>query len=283
MTTRHPEAAFPRDRRVRLPGGEEIRVRCWGTEGVPLLLVHGFLGGVQEWDGLPARLAPRFRVAAVDLPGHGESDGGADPERYRVPRVARELGAVQDTVFGGPAWWLGYSMGGRIALAAAAEGIPMRGLLLESASPGIRDEEERRARRLEDEMRARRLEGEGMEAFVSWWLGLPLFQGLSRVPGDIREEARRLRASQRAERMAAWLRGGGTGSQPPYWDALEGLTLPVRLLVGEEDRKFRGVAAAMLSLLPGGSLTVAPGAGHLPHLEAPDAWLAWVEDAVPPA
>lgn len=270
------------DMRVRLPGGEEIRVRRWGTEGIPLLLVHGFLGSVQEWGGLPERLVPRFSVAAVDLPGHGESDGGTEPGRYDVPRVARELGAVQAAVFGGPAWWLGYSMGGRIALAAAAMGVPMRGLLLESASPGIPGEEGRRARREEDGLRARRLETEGTEAFVSWWLGLPLFAGLARLPRDVREEARRLRASQKAGRMAAWLRGGGAGSQPSYWDELEGLELPVRILVGEEDEKFRKTADAMLPLLPRGTMTVAPGAGHLPHLETPEAWLGWVCEAALP-
>lgn len=267
-------------RRIRLPGGETVRVRVWGTGGAPILLLHGFLGSSEEWGGLAAGLATWFRLAAVDLPGHGESDGGADPDRYRVPRVAREMAWVQEAVFGGPAWWLGYSMGGRIALAAAAEEVPMRGLLLESASPGIRDEDERRVRRAEDEVRARALEEEGMEAFVDRWLGLPLFSGLASLPAEDREEARRIRAGQDPARMAAWLRGGGTGSQPSYWDSLGSVKVPVHLLVGGADRKFAAVARAVLPHLHRGTLTEVPGAGHLPHLEAPEAWAAWVRASV---
>lgn len=270
-----------RDVRIALPEGDQIRVRCWGDGNVPLLLVHGFLGTALEWGSLPDRLGDRFRVAAVDLPGHGESDGGTAPERYEVPRIAGDLAVVQEALFGGPAWWLGYSMGGRIALAAAATGVPVRGLLLESASPGIRDEAERSSRLNDDEARARSLESEGMEPFVAWWLSLPLFAGLSRLDASRRDEARHVRTAQDARRMAAWLRGGGTGRQPSYWDALASLRVPVHLLVGEDDRKFREVAEQVLPLLNQGTLTVAAGAGHLPHLEAPDAWLSWVNTHIP--
>lgn len=263
-------------RTVRLPGGDTVRVLTWGSAGPPILLLHGFLGSARAWGDLPARLAPWFRVAAVDLPGHGDSGGEADPERYRIPRVAQDLGLVQEAVFDEPAWWLGYSMGGRIALAAAAEGLPMRGLLLESASPGIRDEAGRRVRREEDEARARELVEGGTAAFVDRWLALPLFSGLADLPPGQREEARRIRLSQDPARMAAWLRGGGTGSQPSYWEALELLEVPVRLLVGAGDGKFVTVARAMLPHLRDGSLTVVAGAGHLLHLEAPAAWVAWV-------
>lgn len=264
-----------RDRRVVLPGGTEVRLREWGREGSPLLLVHGFMGGAAEWGDLPQEL-PGVHAVALDLPGHGESGGDAQPGRYTIPRVARELGALAQAVFGEPAWWLGYSMGGRIALAAAAEGIPMRGLLLEGASPGLREEGGRRVRREEDEARARTLEAQGMAAFVDRWLELPLFAGLHRLPREVRRAARDLRAGQDPERMAAWLRGGGTGIQPSYWDALPGMEIPVHLLVGEEDGKFSAVAEEMAADLPRCTVTRVPGAGHLPHLETPAAWVAWV-------
>ncbi|HSG48459.1 MAG TPA: 2-succinyl-6-hydroxy-2,4-cyclohexadiene-1-carboxylate synthase [Longimicrobiales bacterium] len=268
------------ERRLRLPGGETVRVRVWGSGGTPIFLLHGFLGSAEEWGGLPGRLGRTFHVMAVDLPGHGGSDGGIDPACYGIPRVAREMAWVQEAVFGGPAWWLGYSMGGRIALAAAVEGVPMRGLLLESASPGIRDDGARRARRNEDEIRARALEEEGTAAFVDRWLALPLFSGLADLPAAARDEARRIRTAQDPGRMAAWLRGGGTGSQPSYWEILDSLEVPVHLLVGDADEKFVAVARSVLPHLRTGSLTVVPGAGHLPHLEAPGAWEAWVREAV---
>ena len=270
------------ERRIPLEQGGSVRVRAWGGSGAPILLIHGFLGGVEEWGDLPVRLTHRFHVAAVDLPGHGASDGGTDPGRYRIPRIARDLATVQEAIFGEPAWWLGYSMGGRIALAAAAEGVPVRGLLMESASPGIQDPEERRRRCALDEERAARIESAGMATFVAEWLGLPLFQGLFRRPARDREAARRLRESQDAGRMAAWLRGGGTGSQPSYWEALPHLRIPVRLLAGGMDPRFVAVGEAVAAAVPDGELRILSGAGHLPHLEDPDAWVEWVLASTPP-
>jgi 2-succinyl-6-hydroxy-2,4-cyclohexadiene-1-carboxylate synthase len=265
-----------RERRIPLDGAGSVRVRVWGDSGTPLLLIHGFLGGVEDWGDLPLRLTSRFQVAAVDLPGHGSSDGAADPDRYRIPRIARDLEVVQSAVFQEPAWWLGYSMGGRIAVAAAAEGVAIRGLLLESASPGIRDAGDRALRRALDEERAIRIESVGMAGFVREWLDLPLFAGLAGCPAPIRSVARRLRESQDGGRMAAWLRGGGTGSQPSYWESLQGLRLPVRVLAGGEDPRFVALGRAMAAAAPDGSLRILPGVGHLPHLEDPEGWLDWV-------
>jgi pimeloyl-[acyl-carrier protein] methyl ester esterase len=81
--------------------------------GPDLLLVHGWglHGGI--WGDLPARLAEHFRVTTLDLPGHGRSgtDGGA-----------LSLSAFTDSVAAlcpAPAIWLGWSLGGLIALHAA--------------------------------------------------------------------------------------------------------------------------------------------------------------------
>ena len=83
--------------------------------------------------------------------------------------------------------------------------------------------------------------------------------------------------------MAAWLRGGGTGSQPSYWEALDGLHLPVRILVGSDDTKFSPIADEMAGALPDASVTRVPAVGHLPHVEAPDRWAAWVRGVLPPS
>ena len=37
----------------------------------PLVLLHGFLGCVEDWDELRAALARRLECVALDLPGHG--------------------------------------------------------------------------------------------------------------------------------------------------------------------------------------------------------------------
>jgi pimeloyl-ACP methyl ester carboxylesterase len=56
----------------------------------------------------------------------------------------------------------------------------------------------------------------------------------------------------------------------PLWDRLGELTLPVTLIVGERDHKFRAVAREMASRLPESIVEVVAGAGHAVHLEAPE-------------
>jgi pimeloyl-ACP methyl ester carboxylesterase len=81
--------------------------------------------------------------------------------------------------------------------------------------------------------------------------------------------ADRLRRS--AAEHAAQLRGLGTGAMPPLWDRLAELGMPVTLVVGARDAKFRAIARRMCERLPAGDVVVVPGAGHAAHLEVPGA------------
>jgi 2-succinyl-6-hydroxy-2,4-cyclohexadiene-1-carboxylate synthase len=165
----------------------------------------------------------------------------------------------------------GYSMGGRIALSIAldpaARGRISR-LILIGASPGIADPDERRARRTADDALADRIEGEGIEAFASTWSSLPLFAD---QPPDVAAAAHAGRLQQSPAGLAAALRGLGTGVMEPLWDRLPRLTIPVALVVGERDAKFRAISERMAELLPDATLRVVPGAGHAAQLEAPAA------------
>jgi pimeloyl-ACP methyl ester carboxylesterase len=57
----------------------------------------------------------------------------------------------------------------------------------------------------------------------------------------------------------------------PLWERLGELTIPVTLVVGERDEKFRAIAERMRERLPDARLAVIPGAGHAAQLERPDA------------
>jgi pimeloyl-ACP methyl ester carboxylesterase len=68
------------------------------------------------------------------------------------------------------------------------------------------------------------------------------------------------------------------------WDRLGDLTLPVALLVGERDAKFRGIAERMAPRFGGPArVIVVPRAGHAVHLEAPAAVVAAIEDGRVPS
>jgi pimeloyl-ACP methyl ester carboxylesterase len=57
----------------------------------------------------------------------------------------------------------------------------------------------------------------------------------------------------------------------PLWDRLPALTIPVTLIVGERDEKFRAIAERMRERLPDARVVTVPGAGHAPQLGAPEA------------
>src|SRR5437588_865441 len=88
----------------------------------------------------------------------------------------------------------------------------------------------------------------------------------ARHPGARRRVGRRSTPSG----LARALRGLGTGALPSLWDRLGKLTVPVTLVVGERDQKFRQIAQLMAPAIAKSEVMVVPGAGHAVHLEAFD-------------
>jgi len=239
------------------------------------VLLHGFTGSAVGWgerlvDGLAGTgLTP----VLVDLPGHGRDAGPTDPAAYTLDSILGHVTRAGDW----PTDLVGYSMGGRVALhfAAAFPG-RVRRLVLESASPGLATEEERRARRASDEALASKLLAVGLEAFVDEWEAQPLFESRAALEPAERERQRALRLRNDAASLAACLRGLGAGSLPSLWGRLPSLAVPTLLVVGSLDTKFTEIARSMASAMPDARVVEVAGAGHTVHLERPDAWLAAV-------
>jgi 2-succinyl-6-hydroxy-2,4-cyclohexadiene-1-carboxylate synthase len=225
-----------------------------------VVLLHGFTQTSASWRPVLAALAGRYKALAPDLPGHGAF--AARPASF--PACDAYLRALAR----GPFTLAGYSMGGRIALHAAFSLRPrLTRLVLVGASPGLADPEERAARRREDDALADRIEAIGVEAFVREWSAQALFDG---IPRGVAEQADADRRSNTAAGLAAALRGLGTGVMPSLWERLPELAVPVTLVVGERDEKFRAIAERMADPLPVARLVVAAGAGHAVPLEAPE-------------
>src|SRR5919199_82649 len=64
-------------------GGVTLAVRALGSEGPPLVLLHGLGVSGQVWQGFGRLLEPSVRLIAPDLRGHGESD---KPSAGYLPR-----------------------------------------------------------------------------------------------------------------------------------------------------------------------------------------------------
>ena len=248
--------------------------------GPTLVMLHGFTGSAAGWGShLDTLAAYGLRVIALDLPGHGQSDVPADPQRYAIEYCQQDILAalLKLGVSRGEATLLGYSMGGRIALYTAFSGF-FRALILESASPGLADPAEREQRRINDEALAASIERDGVPAFIDHWEKLPLFASQSTLPPEAREALRRQRLSNRASGLAQSLRSVGTGVQPSLYARLPALHIPVLLIAGELDMKFTAIARSMAQALPQSQLRIVPGAGHTVHLERPEEFDSLVGD-----
>lgn len=233
--------------------------------GPPVVLVHGFTQTGASWAPLAGRLRRRFQVMTVDLPGHGRSpivEGG-------LAEAAAALAAT-----GGPASYVGYSMGGRVCLRLALD-FPdqVAALVLLGASPGIEDEAERAARQEADEERAAEVERDGVARFLERWLAQPLFATLPEEAAGVDQ-----RLANRVEGLAAALRQLGPGRQEPMWSRLSELGMPVLLMAGERDVRYIEVATRMVAAIGDNArVTLIPGAGHAAHLERSDSFTTEVE------
>ena len=238
--------------------------------GKPIILLHGFTGCTRNWQQIFRTLGTDYQVIAIDIIGHGNSPSPNDVKLYRMEKVAEEIVAVWKSITIDPIHLLGYSMGGRLALYLALH-YPhlVHSLTLESASPGLRTEQERLARKEQDNALATRILNDGIAAFVDYWESIPLFQSQKQVAPKQREWLRQQRLSNNPIGLANSLRGMGTGQQPDLWDDLHKLPMPTYLIVGEYDTKFTLIARQMEKRMKHSKLSIIQKAGHTVHFEQP--------------
>jgi 2-succinyl-6-hydroxy-2,4-cyclohexadiene-1-carboxylate synthase len=232
-----------------------------------MMLVPGFSQPASAWNAVLTTLHPSIEATALDVPD------GVD-----FTATATALGT-----FGGRGVYVGYSMGGRLALQLALD-VPdvVAGLVLVSASPGIADAAARTRRAATDARLAVEAERDGVAAFLDRWLAQPLFTGLSRDQAAFDDRV----AGTSAERLAHQLTVLGQGAMTPLWDRLGELSMPVLLVTGARDGKYGEIATEMRARNPQLQHAVLPG-GHAVPLEQPtelaDRLAAFVHERSPTA
>ncbi|KAA0543156.1 2-succinyl-6-hydroxy-2,4-cyclohexadiene-1-carboxylate synthase [Bacillus sp. BGMRC 2118] len=238
--------------------------------GPAVLLLHGFTGCKENWDSVQAMLSSHYQVITVDLIGHGKTDSPTELDRYNIESVCHDIKKLLEELNLTKVHLLGYSMGGRVALAFTCI-YPeiVQSLVLESSSPGLQDEVDREKRFFADEKLAAKIEEEGLEAFIDFWEEIPLFETQRKLSLKKQLSIRSQRLQNNPIGLANSLRGMGTGRQPSYWGNLESLDIPVLLLCGELDEKFCFTAENMNKLLQNATINKVMAAGHAIHVEQP--------------
>jgi pimeloyl-ACP methyl ester carboxylesterase len=249
-----------------------LSVALAGDESAPpLVLLHGLAERRQVFSRLVPMLAPRLRVAAIDLPGFGASppfpDGGFDLGAVceRIEAATTELGLERPAM-------LGHSLGGGVTVRYAAERpgalqavalVAPAGLI---ASGAVRPS-----------WRHPRLHTLGRVALRA---AIPLIasrrglreRAFARVVGDP--------ASLDAELARELLMGAAQGRSTPaagieivyagLRDRLDALTLPALVVWGARDRVVSPrYAEPLRDALPDGRLLLLRDAGHVPMAEQP--------------
>src|ERR1700735_3071777 len=107
--------------KIEAPNGA-LAVHESADQGPPVVLIHGNSSSSRVFSHqLDGPLGQRFRLIAVDLPGHGASDDAEDPSAYSPPGHARAIRAVLDALGVDEAHFVGWSLGGHIALEMAPD------------------------------------------------------------------------------------------------------------------------------------------------------------------
>lgn len=262
-----------RDRYVTL-NGLRFHYREWGDPDAPsLTLLHGFTSHARIWDRFAAVAATRWRVLALDLRGHGESEWAAS---YTWQEMVDDTDAFVREVAGGRSALVGMSMGARNAYTHAGlhpERVT-RLVIVDIAPDSIAERRERPGRVVRDTFAT--LDEAVAEAY----------RLNPRPPAAVMRH--RVQHNLRPTADGRWtyvydrvLRPPG---QPPtrpepeeVWPLLARITCPTLLVRGAESAVLSEASTArMLAVIPDCRLVTVADSGHPVPLDNPAGFLAAV-------
>ena len=251
----------------------------WGRPNKPsIVFLHGFLGAGSDWGEIAAPLAEDYFCVCPDLPGHGANITRDFDAQLSIPQLALELRALCAALSLSAPIVVGYSLGGRVALAAAVRHPEiMQALMLESTSAGLDTEAERQARAATDDARAAVLLADGIAAFMRTWYAAPLFESLQMRP-HLLAKLQAARMCNDARWMSKVVSELSPGRAASVWAELPSVRLRTLLLAGALDVRYTEFAQRMCAAMPNAVCTVVADAGHNVHLEQPTAYIQALRD-----
>ncbi|MCA9501481.1 MAG: alpha/beta fold hydrolase [Spirochaetaceae bacterium] len=235
--------------------------------GPPIVLAHGFSGSARNWRPQVRALRDRHRVVTYDLRGHARSPAPHDAEAlYTLDAFVEDVDrlldeeAIERPVLGG------LSLGAAVMLGhALAHPTRSRGLVLASLPAGP---DRAGAFRGRAEDLASALEREGSDAAGARFVWGPDSGLDARGAALVRQGFLEHDPLGLAQVLRGVLREVG-GLLDAVVDSGATLTMPVLLIVGEQDAGSLESARRLARELPQARLEVVPKAGHVVNLAAP--------------
>ncbi|MHB9759167.1 alpha/beta fold hydrolase [Streptomyces sp. BYX5S] len=247
----------------------DVHVEVAGPSQAPaVLLIHGSAGSLEHWDPVVPALAEAFRVIRVDLPGCGRSPaprtGGCG-----VPEQARRVEAVLDGLGVGRVTVVGHSSGCMVAT-ALAERRPgtVAAVALIAMGPDLHAQTA--------ELPLVRLLLAPLVGPLLWRLRTPdalrrAASAAAERPVGIPDSYVEATLAMTHRAFVGTMRGNREYlGQRPLPDRHAPLGLPLLVLFGADDPRWRPASAQAYRAVPGARIELLPGVGHLVMLEAPE-------------
>jgi len=276
------ESPVVQQREVNLHG-HRLAYRVAG-EGPAILLVHGIAGTSETWVDVMERMADRYTLIAPDLPGHGLSDKPVGD--YSLGSLASMLRDLMVSIGLDRATMVGHSLGGGVVMQFVYQFPQMCDRLVLVSSGGL-------GRDVNLLLRAACLPG--ADIFLAATAGPIAATGsvvggaLGRLgwrPGpDLEEVARGFASLADNATRTAFLHTlksvvGVEGQRVNATDRLYlASEMPTLLISGERDPIIPATHAEDAhKLMPGSRLVTFAGAGHMPYVDEPAAFVRTLED-----
>lgn len=248
-----------------------------------VVLLHGWMGEQRDWNTVGRALtAAGHKVLTVDLLGHGSSTAGCGSitdaweaaALFSMPMAVEALSDLLSQLRTcGRVFLVGYSLGGRVAMAfAAAHSAYCMGTLVLSANPGLRSVPDRIHRWKSDAAlaaRLRKLRHDELGTFLATWYAGSLFADLRSRRPEIYDGMIQRRMRTDPDLTAQSLLGLSVAKQQDYW-ICPGGGKPFWYAFGELDEKFAALGEGLREVLGSGDRVVAiAGAAHALVEECP--------------
>lgn len=258
--------------------GVSLHVEETGT-GPTLLFIHEFAGDHRSWNPQVRNFARRFRCVTYSARGYPPSSVPSELSLYSQQHAVQDALDVLDALEVDSAHIVGLSMGGFCALHLALQAPDrVKSAVIAGVGYGAASDQ-REAFREECELIARAFEEDGSAAVaLRYSVGPARVQFQNKDPLGHAEFAEML--AQHSNVGSALTMRGFQKERPSLFDfsdQLRRLSVPLLILVGDEDEGAVDVSVTLKRMVPSSGLMVFPRSGHTLNLEEPALFNSTVE------